>query len=78
MNEAATVAADSTLLVGRLKAAELCDISPASWDRLNNAGKIPAPVTLGRRVLWKRTDLVSWIEFGCPDRRTFNQLIGDR
>ena len=66
-----------TLLVGRLHAAQLCAVSPASWDRLTAAGKTPKPIRLGGRVVWRRGDLQSWIDHGCPDRKTFNALTAD-
>lgn len=66
---------DTTLLVGRLQAAALCGISAAAWDRLNAAGKVPRPIKLGARVVWKRSDLQTWVELDCPDRETFMQLV---
>ncbi len=68
---------EATLLVGRLQAAQLCAVSPASWDRLTAAGKTPKPIKLGGRVVWRRSDLESWIVHGCPDRKTFNALMVD-
>ena len=62
------------LLIGRTQAARLCGISPASWDRLTAAGKTPASLRLGGRVLWRRSDLDAWIALGLPDRRAFETL----
>lgn len=63
------------LLVGRLDAARVSGVSPASWDRLTAAGGTPASITLGRRVLWRRSDLEAWVRFRCPDRKTFEILV---
>jgi predicted DNA-binding transcriptional regulator AlpA len=67
--------ASPVMLIGRLDAARLCGVSPASWDRLTAAGKTPVAIRLGGRVLWRRTDLEVWIVHGCPDRKTFAVLI---
>lgn len=64
----------AALLVGRAEAARLCEVSPASWDRLTAAGKTPASLRLGGRVLWTRHDLESWTSLGCPDRKTYETL----
>lgn len=68
---------ETTLLVGRIQAARLCSVSPASFDRLTAAGKTPRPIKLGGRVVWRRSDLESWIAHGCPDRKTFDSLTAD-
>ena len=65
------------LLVGRIDSARLCGVSPASWDRLTSAGKTPASLRLGGRVLWRRCDLDAWIALGCPDRKAFETLTAE-
>jgi len=72
-----TTAPELALLVGRIDAARLSGVSPASWDRLTAAGKTPSPIKLGGRVLWRRSDLESWVALGCPDRKTFSVLVAD-
>lgn len=62
------------MLIGRIDAARLCGVSPASWDRLTSAQKTPASLRLGGRVLWRRSDLEAWIALGLPDRRAFETL----
>jgi predicted DNA-binding transcriptional regulator AlpA len=57
------------LLVPAPEAARLCGISEASWYRLKSASKLPLPVRLGGRVLWRVDELRAWIAAGCPDRR---------
>jgi len=72
-----TSSTEAALLVGRLEAARLCAVSPASWDRLTAAGKTPRSLKLGGRVLWRREVLSEWIQLGCPDRKTFDVLTAD-
>jgi len=51
--------------------AELLGISERGCWRFRDAGRMPAPVTLGRLVRWRQSDLTAWIADGCPDcRRT--------
>lgn len=60
--------AQPALLIGRIEAARLCGISPASWDRLTARAANPAPLRLGGRLLWRRDELTAWVDAGCPDR----------
>jgi len=59
------------LLIGDRDAAALAGVSRASWQRLRAAGKLPPCVRLGRKVLWRRAEIVAWIDAGCPDARTW-------
>src|SRR5262249_47453610 len=59
------------LLMDTDQAAASCAVSPASWYRLKAAGKTPAPVRLGGKVLYRVEDLKLFVALGCPDRKTF-------
>lgn len=39
-----------------------------TWDA---AGKIPAPVRIGGRVVWRVSEIHDWLDAGCPDRETW-------
>jgi predicted DNA-binding transcriptional regulator AlpA len=59
------------LLVPAAKAAALCGMSRATWDRHAAAGLVPAPVRIGPgkgRPLWSVEELRAWIVAGCPER----------
>jgi excisionase family DNA binding protein len=58
-------------LIPDFEAATLAGVSRATWHRLRAAGKVPPAVRLGRKVLWRRAEIVAWIEAGCPDARTW-------
>jgi predicted DNA-binding transcriptional regulator AlpA len=61
-----------SLLIPDTTAATLAGVSRAHWHRLRAAGKIgPPPVRLGRKVLYRRTEVVAWIDAACPDSRTW-------
>jgi predicted DNA-binding transcriptional regulator AlpA len=66
-----SVAAVEAMLIPDVDAARLAGLSRASWHRLRAAGKLPPAVKLGRAVRWRRAEVVSWIEAGCPDSRTW-------
>jgi predicted DNA-binding transcriptional regulator AlpA len=63
-----------SLLIPDTAAAALAGVSRTTWHRLTVAGKAPAPIRLGRRVLWDRAELTAWIEGRCPDRRTWDAM----
>jgi predicted DNA-binding transcriptional regulator AlpA len=62
---------DDALLIPDVRAAALAGVSRAHWHRLRAAGKLPPPVRLGRKVLWRRSEVIGWIDAGCPDGRTW-------
>jgi predicted DNA-binding transcriptional regulator AlpA len=61
---------DAMLIPDRVAAA-LAGVSRATWQRLRVAGKLPPSVRLGRKVLWRRAEIESWINAGCPDARSW-------
>jgi len=61
-------AAPPPLLVDARAAAALCGIGRTLWLQLASAGRVPMPIRLGRRTLWRRDELAAWVEAGCPGR----------
>jgi predicted DNA-binding transcriptional regulator AlpA len=59
------------LLIPDTTAANLAGVSRAHWHRLRAAGKLPPPIRLGRKVLWRRLEIIAWVEKGCPDGPTW-------
>jgi len=62
------------LLLDAKEAARLCGVSRSLWFRLHSSGRCPLPVRLGRRTLWRRAELVRWVESGCPERLKWENL----
>jgi predicted DNA-binding transcriptional regulator AlpA len=56
------------LLVPASVAGPMCGRSEASWWRDHAALRVPAPVKLGGRTLWRVEELRRWVESGCPAR----------
>jgi predicted DNA-binding transcriptional regulator AlpA len=38
---------------------------------LRSSGRLPKPVNIGGSVRWRASDIEKWIDWGCPDRKTF-------
>jgi len=53
------------LAVGATEAARLCGVSRAMWYSLRKAGRVPRPVRLGGRVVWRVDELRAWLAAGC-------------
>ncbi len=68
------LAALPPLLIGAKEAARLCGVGVATWWRLLAAGKVPAPVKLSGRTLWRAAELTDWTAAGCPDRKTWEEI----
>ncbi len=54
------------LLVGAVESARIVGVSLRTWRGLNAMGRCPAPLRLGRRVLWSTEELRDWIRAGAP------------
>ncbi|MCE5279940.1 MAG: hypothetical protein ABFD92_16445 [Planctomycetaceae bacterium] len=66
------------LLVNARRAAELCGVSKSCWWAQLAAGRVPLPLRLGRRTLWRSADLADWVADGCPPRDQWQQTRGGR
>ncbi|MDD4888705.1 MAG: helix-turn-helix domain-containing protein [Phycisphaerae bacterium] len=71
-------AAVAPLLVDTVAAAALCGVSRSHYLALASAGKVPLPIRLGRRTLWRADELRRWIEAGCPARERWQAMRGGR
>ena len=56
------------LLLPAAEAARLCGLALRTWRRFDSSGRVPMPVRIGRRVLWRSDELREWIASGCPSR----------
>lgn len=61
-----TPATGSPILVDAKRAAELLGISRSMLHKLKATGRLPRPVRLGHRVLWRVRELEDWVYAGCP------------
>jgi predicted DNA-binding transcriptional regulator AlpA len=42
-----------------------------AWDA---SGKLPAPLRIGGRVVWRTEEISGWLDAGAPDRETWAAL----
>lgn len=67
------------LLVDAREAARLCGVGRTLWLQLASAGRVPMPVRLGRRTLWRCRGpggLAEWVAAGCPGRDRWQAMTG--
>jgi len=57
----------SKLLIGLSGLASMLGVSKAHIKRLRASGRLPRPIRLGRRTLWRVTEIELWCQAGCPD-----------
>ena len=60
--------AEKPLLLGADEASRLLGIARSTFYRHHSAGRVPLPVHLGGRTLWRREELIDWVRAGCPPR----------
>ncbi len=64
-----------SLLVSAKETAALLGVCKNHFYALHNSGRLgPLPIRLGRRALWNRKELESWVVADCPARRQWQEL----
>lgn len=56
------------LLVDARRIARKAGVSRSHWLKLHASGRVPAPIRLGGRVLWRPEEVAEWTRAGCPSR----------
>ena len=67
-SEPQAVVDGSPLLLSEDDMAGLLGVSSGAVRRLDSGGKIPKPLRLGNFLRWRRTEIESWVDRGCPAR----------
>jgi predicted DNA-binding transcriptional regulator AlpA len=68
-----------SLLVPDTVAATLAGVSRAHVHRMRAAGKWgPKAVRLGRKVLYRREEVIGWINAGCPSADLWQAMQAQR
>jgi len=62
------------LLVGAAGAARLLCLASSTIYAMHTEGKIPRPVRVGRKLLWRVDELRRWVEAACPGRARWEAL----
>jgi len=56
-------------------AAKLCGVSTVTWRRWDSAGRIPQGLKIGGARLWRRGELLDWIQAGSPPREQWQAIL---
>jgi excisionase family DNA binding protein len=63
------------LLLSAVDAAKLISVGRSHFYALHSSGRLgPMTIRLGRRILWSRKELESWVAAGCPARGQWLQM----
>lgn len=73
MSETQTI--EPILLDAKRAAALLGGISRSHFLALHSSGRVPLPVKLGRRTLWRRDLLEKFVAWNCPPRDKFLAML---
>ena len=66
---------NDTVLIDAKHAAEFMGIGKTTWYQLHSEGKVPEPIRLNKRVLWRRKELIAWSEQGCPNKQEWKRIL---
>ncbi|MBW7865055.1 MAG: helix-turn-helix domain-containing protein [Candidatus Hydrogenedentes bacterium] len=56
-------------LLNAKQVARMLGVGESSLWRYRDMGALPCPVKIGRSVRWRSTDIIAWIDAGCPHLR---------
>lgn len=56
----------SPMLLNIAGVSQLLGVSRSHVKRLRASGRLPDPVRLGHRVLWRVDEIDAWVQAGCP------------
>lgn len=57
---------DEALLLNSREVAKLLTVSDRTVYAMQKSGEMPKPVRIGRAVRWGRTEIMAWVDEGCP------------
>ncbi|MDR1926009.1 MAG: helix-turn-helix domain-containing protein [Planctomycetaceae bacterium] len=56
------------ILLTSSQTASIIGVSLKTWRTWDQLGKIPKPILIGRKLFWRKDELIDWIENDCPKR----------
>lgn len=54
--------------------AAMLGVCKTHWRSMVASGKAPAPLRLGRRILWRKHDVEAWLNAGAPNRDKWERM----
>jgi prophage regulatory protein len=73
-----TEPAGAPLVADARRLAVLLDVGLRTVRTWDAAGKLPAPVRIGGRVVWRLDEVRAWLDAGAPDRETWAAIRATR
>ena len=61
-------------LIGQDKVMRIIGVDKVKLWNMRSGGRLPVPLSLGKSVRWKLSDINLWIKLGCPSTQQFNKL----
>lgn len=49
--------------------AAMLSLSERTIWRMRTDGEMPAPITVGKSIRWRKSDIDRWLRAGCPHRK---------
>lgn len=62
------------LVADAKRLATLLAVSLRSVRSMNASGKLPRPVRIGGRVVWRMEEIRDWLAAGAPDRAAWERM----
>jgi predicted DNA-binding transcriptional regulator AlpA len=66
--------ADAPLVADAKRLARLLGCGLRTVRSWNAAGRLPAPIRIGGRVVWRVSEIRAWLSVGAPDRETWERI----
>jgi predicted DNA-binding transcriptional regulator AlpA len=63
------------LLLDAAGLARLLSVSRSGLYQWLASGRVPSPVRLGRRALWRAGEIRQWVDAGCPPRARWKPTL---
>ena len=71
-------AASAPLVADARRLAALLSVALRTVRTWDAAGKLPKPVRIGGRVVWRLDEIRAWLDAGAPDRETWAAIRAAR
>ena len=69
---------DPQLTVDAKRLAKMLNLGLRTIRSYDVAGKLPSPIRIGSRVLWRVDEIRKWVNAGAPDRETWERINAAR
>ena len=59
---------EDPVLVNSRRVSEMLGCSIQAVHNWHRYGAMPVPIVIGNRLFWRKSELLEWIDAGCPKR----------